>query len=114
MYTGSTYNLYRYNGFDINTNSLVNGWEPNDAYVWQYEDIFSAETRFSAYTVVDDIVELNSGPIDMLYDYQQKKYCMRTFHIGRGGLVLLVMKNKLLLTGMVTQTKVMVFRIMKR
>lgn len=84
MYTGNTYNLYRYNGFDKNTNSLVNGWEPNDAYVWQYENIFSAETRFSAYTIVDDIIELNSGPIDKLYDYQQKKYCIRTFHYRKG------------------------------
>jgi hypothetical protein len=84
MYTGLTYNLYRYDGFNITGSTISDGWETDDAYVWEREDIFSAETRFSGYTIVNDIVELNSGPIDMLYDYQQKKYCMRAFHYRKG------------------------------
>lgn len=84
MYTGMTYNLYRYDGYDVTNNNIIDGWESNDAYVWEWEDVFSADTRFSTYTIVTDIVEVANGPINMLYDYQQQKYCMRTLHYRKG------------------------------
>ena len=84
MYTGNTYNLYRYNGYCKKNQMIKSGWEIKDAYIWEWDNIFSGDANYSAYTVVDDIVELTDGPIEMLYDYQQQKYCIRTFGYTKG------------------------------
>jgi len=84
MYTGTTYNLYRYNGYCPFGQKIKNDWAISDAYIWEWGDVVSGNTSFSAYTIVDDIVELVDGPIEMLEDYQEMRCCLRTFNYRKG------------------------------
>ena len=53
--------IYTYNGFDVSTNSILDGFELNDAYLWGDEATLSGVT---GYTDVTSIINLDTlGPL---------------------------------------------------
>lgn len=52
--------LYKYNGFDSSSNTILSGYELNDAYLWDEETILSG---YTGYTNITSITTLDSvGP----------------------------------------------------
>jgi len=49
--------LYQYNGFDPNSNTILNGWDVNNAYLWGDESIYSG---YTGYTNITNIVNIDS------------------------------------------------------
>ena len=47
--------LYKYNGFDEATNTILSGWDLNDAFIWGDESVYSGYTGYTDITSITEI-----------------------------------------------------------